>query len=60
MFKRCLKLKGSFKDVSRKFKECIQKVSRVFKEDFKGSFKSVSKKFHKKVLTKIEGGFKGI
>ena len=38
---------GSFKDVSRKFQECLKKVSRVFQDSFKG------------VSRKIEGYFKG-
>ena len=27
---------GNFKEVSRKFQECLEKVSRVFQESFKG------------------------
>ena len=38
---------GSFKEVSRKFQECLKKVSRVLQDSFKG------------VSKKIEGYFEG-
>ena len=42
--------------VLRKFQGCFKEVLRVYTE----SFKEVSQECFKKVLTKIEGGFKGI
>ena len=38
LFKVCLKFKGSFKDVSRKFQECFKEfegVSRIFQKSSK-------------------------
>ena len=36
MFKGNLKFTGCFKDVSRKFFECLQKIPRVFQRSLKG------------------------
>ena len=50
---------GSFKEVSRKFRECLKKVSRVFQY----SFKVISRKFKgysKKVFRMLQGRFKGV
>ena len=41
-FKECLKLKGCFEDVSRKFQGYLQRVS----SDFQRNFMGVSGKFH--------------
>ena len=53
-FKGCLKFKWCFKDVSKKFFVCLQKVPRVFLTSLKG----VSKKFQecfKEVSGKLQG-----
>ena len=72
MFKGRLKFKGSFKDVSRKFKGiyrkfqgCIKEVSRAFKGSlwkYQGCFKKVSWMFQLrlKVVSSSFRGFKGI
>ena len=51
----------------RKFQGCFKKVLKVYTESFKSvsrkfqeCFKEVSQQCFKKVLTKIERGFKGI
>ena len=37
--------KGRFKDILRKFKGCLKKVSSVFQENFNRSVKGVSRMF---------------
>ena len=41
---------GSFKDLLRKLKGCLKKVSSVFQENFKHNFKGASKMFNEVLL----------
>ena len=48
LFKECLKFKGSFKDVLRKFQVVLRRFQKSFKEVskvFQGSFKGILRKF---------------
>ena len=58
-FQGCLRFKGSFKDVSRKFQGCLLKVPWVFLgslKGFYGSLKSVSWKIQE-CFKKVSGKY---